>query len=146
MTTKYILESEMSNSETSPRARGFCADSCGAHAITRAATYSSLQEKALTSTSIQLHKISTGASCETRLAGRFPAFSAAHRKHSCLKHQMGACKGAWARRSAGLADLNQLISPHIPSSSSPATPHSCQHNCMYGGMVNQTKQLQVPDL
>lgn len=111
MITKYILKSEMSTSETSPQATGFCADSCGAHAITRATTYSSLQEKVLTSTSIQLHKITTGASCETRLAGRLHAFSAAHRKHSRLKHLPGACKGAWAWRHPSLGDLKQLIPP-----------------------------------
>lgn len=63
-----------------------------------------------------------------------------------LKHQPRARQGAWARRSPGLGDLKQLIPPHIPNFSSPATPHLCQHNCLYCRMVNQTKQLKVPDL
>jgi len=56
---KYILESETITSATSPQATGFCADSC------RATTYSSLQQKALASISVQLHKTSNGVSCET---------------------------------------------------------------------------------
>lgn len=113
MITNYILKSRMSTSETSPRATGFRADSCGARGITRGTTYSSLQEKALLSTSVWLHKISTGVSCETRLTGRLCAFSAAHRKHSRLKHQPGAGKGAWTRGSPGLGELKQLIPTSI---------------------------------
>lgn len=133
MITKYILKFEASTSETSPQATGFCADSCGAHAIAKASTYGSLQEKALTSTSIQLHKVSAGVSGATQLTGRLSAFSAAHRKHPRPKHQPDTCKGAWAWRSPGLGDLKQLIPlTDIPSFSSPNTPHLCQHNCLYG--------------
>lgn len=113
MITKYILESRMSTSETSPPATGFRADSCGARGITRGTTYSSLQEKALISTSVRLHKIFTGVSCETQLTGRLCAFSAAHRKHSQLTHQPGAGKGAWTQGSPGLGELKQLIPTSI---------------------------------
>lgn len=87
-------------------------------------------ERAAISTSVHLHKICTETSCETWLTVRFCAFSGAHRKHSQLKHQPGAQKGPWAQRSPGLQDLKQLICPHIPSFSSPTTPHLGQHSCM----------------
>lgn len=101
------------------------------------------KKKGLTSTSVHLHKVSTGISCATQLTGRLSAFSAAHRKHSWPKHQPDTCKGAWVWRSPGLGDLKQLIALIFSVLALPIL-HTCVNTIVC--MINQTKQLKVPNL